>query len=618
MKIHPPGKPPHRQPAAQESPWAELWHRSAPAAVRRSYQLGDHGQGWEAWVRHLQGRRWPRPSAAVLPAFPGCLLWAALADVEVARASRRIQQIGALVNPGRPNDRGRSTAARLWRRRCAHWTLQPASALEALAWCHSLPQLAGAVSESLWRQMLDQWLGVAADADQLDVDTQPWVHQLVAGELRLTLAYLFPEITTCRTLARPARRSLSDGLVRLCDGEGVLAGRFFHLTRPLLACWTRCLALANEMGRACWSRDAQIQYKWLLRNAIRLTRADGTQAFCCDGVGGRSARPGRGQGAACEDLFDAALQLGGTSADRRIARLTLPGRRGMRRASLSDSGLPNSAIHSEWAGMSVLRAGWVATDPRLAVLWHEAVIRVELESAGRVILSGPWHLHVNRNGSRLEPETPWEEVCWVSDDDVDYLELEATFTGGVRVQRHLVLARKDRFLLLAEAVMDRRPGRWECRQCLGLAPGIRFAPSADSWEGSLVGQRRWALTMPLGLREWRAAASAGALRQNDGALELRQWAVGRALFVPLFVDLDTRRMHSPLTWRQLTVAQNRRIVPADVAVGYRVMVGKEQWLIYRALDRGGNRTVLGHNLITQLLVARFNRDGQVDPLVEIE
>jgi hypothetical protein len=41
-------------------------------------------------------------------------------------------------------------------------------------------------------------------------------------------------------------------------------------------------------------------------------------------------------------------------------------------------------------------------------------------------------------------------------------------------------------------------------------------------------------------------------------------------------------------------------------------------LIYRALASKGNRTLLGHNLLSETLVARFSNTGEVDPLVEIE
>ena len=60
------------------------------------------------------------------------------------------------------------------------------------------------------------------------------------------------------------------------------------------------------------------------------------------------------------------------------------------------------------------------------------------------------------------------------------------------------------------------------------------------------------------------------------------------------------------------------VQPADVAVGYRVAVGRKQWLVYRSLAEPGNRTLLGHNLISETLVARFHRNGRVEQLIEVE
>ena len=31
-----------------------------------------------------------------------------------------------------------------------------------------------------------------------------------------------------------------------------------------------------------------------------------------------------------------------------------------------------------------------------------------------------------------------------------------------------------------------------------------------------------------------------------------------------------------------------------------------------------NRTLLGHNLATEMLIARFDKKGEVEPLIEIE
>ena len=39
----------------------------------------------------------------------------------------------------------------------------------------------------------------------------------------------------------------------------------------------------------------------------------------------------------------------------------------------------------------------------------------------------------------------------------------------------------------------------------------------------------------------------------------------------------------PLSWRPLSVGQAMQVQPADVAVGYRLAVGRKQWLVYRSL-----------------------------------
>ena len=75
------------------------------------------------------------------------------------------------------------------------------------------------------------------------------------------------------------------------------------------------------------------------------------------------------------------------------------------------------------------------------------------------------------------PNFAVEPLCWVSDDDVDYLELEIEFGEGLRVQRHLLLARHDRFLLLADAVLSRGRRRFTiagCSRCVrdDLARGL--------------------------------------------------------------------------------------------------------------------------------------------------
>jgi hypothetical protein len=81
-------------------------------------------------------------------------------------------------------------------------------------------------------------------------------------------------------------------------------------------------------------------------------------------------------------------------------------------------------------------------------------------------------------------------------------------------------------------------------------------------------------------------------------LTLTQNQTGRRMFAPLLIDLKSERLRKECTWRQLTVVEHLEIRPPDVAVAYRAQVGKEQWSIYRSLDPNGNRTYLGHHIVS--------------------
>ena len=180
-----------------------------------------------------------------------------------------------------------------------------------------------------------------------------------------------------------------------------------------------------------------------------------------------------------------------------------------------------------------------------------------------------------------------------------------------------MLARRERFLFLADAVLGIATARLRYRGVLPLVPGIKVRSSEATRECFLFRHNRQALVLPLALPEWRCDRQWGDLSATGG-LVLQQQAQGQNLFAPLFIDLDRRRMTRGLTWRQLTVGEDRQVVPRDRAVGYRVQVGREQWIVYRSLASPGNRTLLGHNLVSETLVGRFTGEGLVESLLEIE
>ena len=185
----------------------------------------------------------------------------------------------------------------------------------------------------------------------------------------------------------------------------------------------------------------------------------------------------------------------------------------------------------------------------------------------------------------------------------------------------MLLAREDRFLLLADALLGPESPAVELHysQALPLVSRTEFSDARETREGWLeYGRKQRATVIPAALAEWRSEFCHAELTQTDNRLTLQHAALGRNLFAPLWIDLDPRRLKRPLTWRRLTVAENLAIVPRDMAAAYRIQAGRQQWLIYRSLAPIGNRSVLGHNTIRSFVCSRILSSGDTEAIVEIE
>jgi len=580
------------------------WHKSTPQHISAAGAWGPGTDGWIAWTRHLTRRSRPKPLSQRLPSRGSPLAWSLPAE-RLAPGTPSL--IARLYNLGQKKRRvllplaGGSAA---WMNDIADPSLSLSRAVECLAWCHALPALADVAPADDWWGALSMLVD-AADTDEIELESDPLTHQLVSGELPLSLAYLFPEIQACRALAARGRRSLSAGLDVLLDGEGLPAARHLELLRPLLACWTRSRALAEGVKHGCWDEPAQMQYEWVVRQAMRFSRADGGQPLCVGAAGAWEP-----------ELFDAALAIGGDADDAAIARVALPKRR--KPAGSERAKLPPVAYHCEWAETALLRTGWPRGGPLLAVAWHDRQMQTELAVGRHVLWSGTCETQLRFEGTPAVPQSDWEVVCWESDEDADYLELELELSEGIRLQRQLLLAREDELLFMADAVLAEGTGRIEYESAWPLDPRIQFEPAEKHHEAALSDGKPRARVLPLGLPEWRRQPAAGRLDCADHRLQIYHTASGRAMYVPVLIDLDVRRLARPFTWRSLTVAEDRNILSAETAVGYRVQLGSQQWLIYRSLAEPASRTLLGHNLVTEFLFAQFQRDGEVEPLMEVE
>ena len=637
-------------------PWGErdFCSNSAPAAVRESFAEGDFAAGWKAWKRHLLSRRRPLALARLVNAPETMLDWGRKAVRKSARHGQLSMLLGSQPTKRASDRKSLAAAAQEWFEGrvvdggsrglmpSAHHILsnghtsvahcsngaasvstaesQVAAILESLTWLHLLAGRVDLFDGELWWRVwreLKQTMLMTTPA----IESDPLGHQLAAGELPLSLAYMFPELAGGEELRRSAAAALSHGLAELLDGEGLPQCRHLDVFPALVACWTRCRLLAEHLGGSCWTAEAERQFPLALREVVRLSRPNGSTVFECDADlthvnGEKITRPGDLHRA--HECLAVADGLVTDKPTRRLLRAAVRGSHRKNGRRLEPPRFPASAVHSEWAEIAVLRPDWSSRAERLTVAYGDRAVRLELAVGADLLLSGRWDLELRTDRASIEPAGTWRETCWVSDQDCDYLELEMAFTGGLRVQRQMLLARKDQFLFLADALLGERPQELSYCGHLPLSSRLTTSAAADTREVLLEARKARALILPLALPEWRADPRGGTLEMVSGVLQLRQTVFGRRLFAPLWIDLAPRRANESFTWRQLTVAEQRQNQPRDVAAGYRVQFGRRQWVIYRSLTPPANRTLLGTNLSSEFFLGRFKRDGETKTILEVE
>ncbi|RMG02979.1 MAG: hypothetical protein D6741_02920 [Planctomycetota bacterium] len=386
----------------------------------------------------------------------------------------------------------------------------------------------------------------------------------------------------------------------LFDGKRKLHPQAFTEAVDLLAAWGRILLLGEALEASKKSRRKLAGRITRYREALQATSMGAT-------------RP------PFVDLSRRRWQMLGEWLDGVLGRVEAAGKN-----DKAEKSARRKAV--SWEELGVTIVGSQSTPPvRAAWVFPGARTEFELTVDDRLFFQGPWQIELQKDGVPVVPEGEWEEVCRFAEDGMEYQELELACTESTRIQRHIAVDLRDGVFLLADAVLSSDAGTWDYRASLPLAdakrPVVRTSKkyrelSFRRGDGELV-------ILPLALNEWRIESDEVPIRGTcevvDRQLVLRQHARGKGLFAPLFGAWQRGSWRGvSLTWRTLTVAERLTALPVDRAVGYRVQLGDRQWLLYRSLDAPANRTVLGHNLVSETLFGRFYGDGSVEERLEVE
>ncbi len=615
-------------------PAMDMWTDAAPRRLRNKSAGKTPLKSWARWLEHLQKRKQPRDIKRLLKSELNPIAWCAAPLVRellkswsqaLRQATETLEETKQKKFAGEDAAGALEQAISDWQHaaRIADGTTEVLWAYQAVALARALPELAQLLAAEEWWPLVDELAAVARDAAAMPVLENPLAAQLLAAELPLTLAYQFPELVHCRDLYGAAQQAVTAGLNELLDGEGVLHQANWPLQRPLVALWTRCCALQAGFAGRVMDDETTRQYTLAVCELVRAIRADGGQVL--DRCGNEKVELQEVQ-----ELLAAAYRLVPDLREPKAAAKFLKSLakakpdstpNGSESAPAAEEEKPRdyaaSSVNSEWAQVAIFRRSWKSREPMLACSYAKDQVTLEIAAGGETLVSGTWNGTLQVNGQTLSVLSPWREVCQISDKDVDYLELELQLERGFKIQRQMCLGRKERFVYLGDSVLGQDSGRLNYEQQVPLASSIVAVQDAEMREVTLTGKKPRARVLPLALPEWRSEQRQGELRVGQSSLTMTTHVVGRNLCSPLWIDLDPKRHAKPLTWRAITVAENREICPADVARGWRVQIAERQWLVYRALGGHGNRTILGHNMISEFLLAQF-KAGKTTNLVEIE
>lgn len=256
---------------------------------------------------------------------------------------------------------------------------------------------------------------------------------------------------------------------------------------------------------------------------------------------------------------------------------------------------------------------------RMVVLYGDSVPVFELSGRGRSFFNGLWDASITIDGRVIPLEGTWENLCWHADEDADYLELRCTVEPGLRVERLFMLARRAQLAVLADSIVTTEARQIGYQARFSLAPKIRCRSDRATRECRLVSGASSARVFPLALPQDRVLSCSGALTSAGRELELTQVGSGNALFVPLLIDWDPKRSRAAADWRNLTVAEALRTVAPAAAAGFRLRLGRAQWLVYHSLHHSGHgRSVLGYHTHHETVIGEFTPAGTVKPFIEIE
>ena len=479
----------------------------------------------------------------------------------------------------------------------------PNVSLVVLAASHMVRSMVGKCDFADWQQLVTRLLEIS-EAVSSNADPTSVAFQQLAIELPMVIAYQIPEIQDYQQLAANGCRQMAANVCEMLDHDGWPGAKYLTQFGPLVASWARCHVIVSELSLDDELMEAASQLEWMVRQVLRMLRPERTLVFSESG-----------SAPATEAFFKCLLELSNDPDDRQLLRTVISRDCGIK-VRPTIKAIESSNI-SEWSESALLQSDWRSGSSKVAVDFSNHEIRTEI-CCGVDLIRGDTTPEISINGVHVVTDQPFEVACIESDKSLDYLELTKDLGKSATLTRQYLLSRTDEFLLIADLVVPGVAARIDYRGNWPLATGVEGMHESETREVYLTNTNSiQSLILPLALPEWKVGRTDDKLDFQKRRLCLTQCIDGLGLYSPLFFDLNPNRSKKKRTWRQLTVAENRSVVPRDEACAFRVQLDKQQWIFYRTVSKPGNRTYLGENVNSEFVFSRFLKNGAVKQLIEV-
>jgi hypothetical protein len=461
----------------------------------------------------------------------------------------------------------------------------------------------------LWRRTLTDVLqllqpGAISDSDHA-------AQLILHGELPLLAGLVFRPLSLGSEWLKKGQRYCVKELAARTDTDGTPHAELLPRLPAWLAPLIRLTLWTQQAGQSLWSADQRSLVSDLLEKSVALCRPDGT--FAMTNGAGFDAVPMLRHGA---DLFDWST----TNPSRLCLKSLAEHAAGMKPRSSGAAAISiMPSNQSDWARLAVIRSDWTATATTITIAHHAPLPQLDVTISGQPVLHGPWGIDLRVGSSAIELAEEWACVCWESQPEADYAELQMTGPGKLRVERLILLSREDHFLMLADSVSGAPAGPLAIQTRLPLVPGITGSFDAGLRAGRFESDKAKVRVFPLALPHDTVQSTPHRCTIDQGELVLEQQGLGQGLFAPIIIDFHPNRRRKDSFWRKLTVTEDSRPVANDVAAAYRWKLGTEQWLVYRSLKKPKlPRAALGYHTGNGFAIGRFDKNGDVDPILMVE